>query len=175
MKVYFPLADGQTIPNSVLCSLTNQSMPVDIVPCVTTGTLETNRAVKDLKCKLTSELASRNKALHYIKQSGEEFVVMQDRDTVHLDRDNLLNAHCYMKRNPDAGIISLPWKPYKVTDHIRMMCLMIRVSLIKDFSFTLDNRWHMCKNMAEDAARLGFKCEFLDSKRELVYEIEADK
>jgi hypothetical protein len=166
------MADGQTIPNRVLCSIAHQSMMVDIFPVVTPGVVESNHdKCKDKAGKLEGELRSRNKALDFIRSSKEEFVVMQDRDVIHLEPDNLEKVVWHMKQDKNLGICSLPWKEYRITDHIRMMCMVMRVSFLDNFSFKLDNRYHMCLNMMEEAKALGFRCEYYASPIRMVKEM----
>ena len=169
MLCFVPLATGQTIPLQVLKDLTKQTVGIDLIPCCTEGVLDSNKNISIEK--LTGEISSRNLALDLIKKCGEKFVIMQDRDCLHIFENNYTIAVDYLNNNPKVGILSLPWKEYEVKNHIIMRAMVLRVEALKNFKFRYDERRHLCPCMMEDMVREEWECKFLPSDKRLIKEL----
>lgn len=167
---FIPLASGQSIPGRIYKSLGFQRVDIDIIPVCTRGIIHSNRNTSNEK--LEGEMNSRNAALDMIRGCGEEYVFMQDRDCEHLDNTNYQKAVEYMEHSPHVGILSLPWKDYKVEDHIKMTAMVIRVGAIQSFKFRIDQRRHMCPCMVEDLVKENWMCIYLPNDRKMVNEVK---
>lgn len=167
---FIPLASGQSIPKVVYGSLSDQTIDIEVIPACTQGIIHSNRNTS--KEKLEGEMNSRNAALDMIRGCGEEYVLMQDRDCRHIYKTNYEYAIDYMDNQPYMGIVSLPWKDYKVEDHIKMTAMVIRVGAIQGFKFRYDQRRHMCPCMVEDLVKENWMCKYLPNDRKMVEEIK---
>lgn len=168
MKLFIPLATGQFIPKEVYKSIGDQSTQIDIVPCSTIGIYLSNSNVcKDLHAKCRGEVSSRNLAITLYNEyyKDEKYLAMQDRDVVHLFPDNYERCINFLeKENYDA--VALPWKDYKVTEHIRTLAIVFRGDVFKSLIFRVDKRYHLCMTLMED-----IKICFLPSKIKLIEEV----
>ena len=172
MKLFIPLATGQSIPNQVYVSLSQQTINIDIIPCCTPGVINSNHTQNpDQIAKQIGEVASRNVALDLMEPLDDEFVLMQDRDVIHLDGNNYAAAIEYLKNNPDVGMVSLPWRDNFVSDHIRMQALTIRKAALTNFRFRVNKRPCLCYVVAEDMAKNNWKYLFLPGSKRLIDEL----
>jgi len=171
MFCYIPLATGQSISKDVYRSLAAQTINIDIIPCCTEGTLISN---KNLSIeKVIHEMGSRNLAIDLINKSNEEFVLMQDRDCLHLLNNNYEIALEYMGKNPIVGILSLPHLDFirGMNDHVIMRSMIIRKQAVKNFRFRFDRRSHLCPCMVEDLKKENWICEYYLSEKKMINEL----
>jgi len=168
MILCIPLAHGQTIPFDVYRSISEQTVSFDIMPCCQPGIINSNRNFSIEK--LNGEMESKNHSLRMSEHLESEYILTQERDTVHLYDNNFEKAIKYMDENPNVGIISLPWKDYEVTEHIKMQAMVIRKEAVKNFQFRFDERKHICVCMLEDMITLGWGCKYLPSDKKLITE-----
>jgi hypothetical protein len=174
MILFIPLATGQAIAKQIFKSISDQSIDMNIVPCVSDGVITRNRFIEERKKKTEGETNSRNIAIDIFKQhyKTENFFFMQDSDIVHEDSGNYLKCVEFLRTNLSHGAVALPWKGYEVKDHIRMMAFVMRSELIQNgFHFRYDDKYHTCATMKEDIEKMGYKYEFLPSNKKLITEL----
>lgn len=160
LDVYMPLPTGHFIPATVMATLAEQTVTCKLIPCCTPGVI-TDRPDYDKLAKLAGECASRNLGLDMMIRSGKEYAAMQDRDVVHLHSDNYEKALDWLRNNEEYGALSMSWKPYRVTEHIRITALVIRIKAIAGIRFHYDYRKHLCITFTEDIKAAGFTYGFL--------------
>lgn len=180
MIIYIPLAIGQTIPEAVSKSIAMQSIPCEIVLCETEGVVDSSAHKRQIridtvaqKAKLTGQNSSRNLALFYVDREDDEFVVIQDRDIVHLDKDNVSKALEYIKANPKLGAVHLPAKNYLVRGHYNLQAVLYRKKALDGFLYRFDRRLHGCACAYEDMIAKGWEVEWLPSPKKLILEIRS--
>jgi hypothetical protein len=162
VKLYIPLAIGQTVPQIIMDAIGNQTVQPDVILCSTKGIINSNHSSSPEKLK--GEATSRNKALALAWLRGEEFFLMQDRDCYHRDSHTFEDALAFLVSDPKLGAVSIhrSFKDAPKEDHVMMMAMACRLEAFKeDFMFRVDKRNHMCLAMLDDLAKAGYKMEYV--------------
>lgn len=182
LKLFMPLAEGQTIPLKVYKSLSMQTIESEIIPCVSKGVINSNGNVishKDRAPKIHSEVLNRNKISELIDTLGitDEYIVMQDRDAEHLYEDNFERAITFLNENRDYAAVALPSdRAFDRKNHIIITCVVFRTEFMKTFKFRAMPEMHTCESTRKDIIAAGYKYDYLMHGKSLIYEIKtADK
>lgn len=178
LKLFMPLAEGQTIPFKVYKSLSTQTVETEIIPCVSKGVLNSNGNVisrKDRAPKIHSEVFNRNKISELIGTLGitDEYIVMQDRDAEQLYSDNLEKAVSFLNINRDYAAVALPSdRAFDRRNHIIITCVVFRTEFMKTFKFRAMPEMHTCESTRKDIIAAGYKYDYLVRDKSLIYEIK---
>lgn len=174
MIVFIPLAVGQYIPNQTIESLGRQTLPMNIMPCVTEGIIKSDHtclnAMDKIK-KLECECNSRNMAKSIIDRADlkDEFFCMQDKDIVQLYSDNYHRGVGFLRDDKEVGCVALTWENYP--GHVWNGSIVIRREVLRSITFRTDKRLHVCMTMKDDIEALGFKCCTFPSDKRLVRDL----
>jgi hypothetical protein len=118
--------------------------------------------------KVKGERVSRNLALNLIRESNDDFAIMQDRDIVQIYPDNYERGIDYLKNNQEIAVIALPWKDESDKHHKKISSLIIKVEAIKEFNFNDDGKNHTCETMMNYFKE---KYQWFPSEHKLIIEI----
>lgn len=163
MYLFMPLAEGHSVPYKVFQSLCNQTIMVDVIPCVSEGVIRSNEGVieiKDRAKKVYSEVVNRNKISTLINTLGitDEYIVMQDRDCIHLFNDNFEKAVMFLNDNKDYAAVALPSvRGLSRRNHTIITCVVFRTEFAKTFKFRAEPEMHTCTSTYKDVIASGYK------------------
>jgi len=169
MTLFVPMAHGQKLKHEVYSSINDQTLAMDIIPCISEGVVKSNhneiaegQYLKRVECCLASRRMSRSfiNALSI----NDEFVAMQDSDIVHLYTDNFERCLRHISSDATLGMVACSWKPYTISDHIKLWAFVIRTSLLKEYDWIDDSSHHDCKMLKAFIESEGLKSVFIDNK-----------
>lgn len=181
VKLFIPLADGQSIPCRSFKSICNQTIPTDIIPCVSKGVIESNREIIRLMnrpVKVHSEVTNRNKISEFINAFNitDEYVIMQDRDCEHLFNDNFERAIEFLNENKDYAATVLPIdRSFLMKNHIIIACVVFRTEFVRNFKFRAMPEMHTCESTRKDIIATGYKYDYLVHDKILVHELNQEE
>ena len=178
MKMFIPMADGQSISKEVILSLGKQTEPIDIVPACTEGVVKSNREVissRDIIRKHVCEWNSRRKIFKLISDSSfiDSYFGMCDSDIIFLHEDSIAKAIQFLEDNKDyVGVALLPLGSGISNGHIRMCVGVYRTSMMKNVEFEIDYETFGCKcdQYKDRLIKIG-KWDYLPCEKGLVREI----
>jgi hypothetical protein len=166
MLVLLPLETRHVVIPEVLDSIKAQTGVGDIiiVECRTDGEYHSkgNHSPLRVKGEKTSRLLCRDRAFN----SGEEYVVIQDRGYYHytkfLHTDNFSSMLYYMKTHPHQGAVSIVYPRGDERDgHVDVGCMMWRVSVLNKITLDDWKKGCACWPTCEEIKNLGFDVGYL--------------
>jgi predicted cupin superfamily sugar epimerase len=171
MICLIPTATGQLIDNDVYESISKQC---NVYVVHSNG--ETNSQRNQSQKRIDGEKTSRNKCISIYNQlkffDASDFVVMQDRDVLHLYQDTIKRAISHLESDYDIGAVALPYaKDHSKDDHIRMLCVVFRSEVFQQLEFKASVKKCTCRYLAETIESLGYTFEYLPSDIPLIKEI----
>jgi len=128
MRIYIPIAIGQTVPDQVIDSILGQAgyclNRSDIVVCATPGHTDSTGEYGYLRRK--GEASSREACRRAAIGDTNEYIVMQDRRSLHVCTDNFVEMAKFLGANWSYTGCALRSLPKTNHDHIRLACIMVR-------------------------------------------------
>ena len=61
-------------------------------------------------------------------------------------------------------MVACSWKPYPITDHIKLWAFVIRAKILAEFDWIDDGSHHDCKMLKAFVESKGLKSVFIDNK-----------
>lgn len=161
MFVFLPLETRHIVQPEVLGSIKAQIGVGDIiiVECKADGEYHSkgNHSPLRIKGEKASRLLCRDKAFN----SGEEYVVIQDRGYFNTCADNYSSMLYYMKTHPLQGAVSLVWPRGNEPTHIDVGCCMWRVSVLAKITMDSWVKGCACYPICEEVRYLGADIGYL--------------
>ena len=169
MKIVIPTSD--TVPDRVLESLQAQSLNVDVHVFKTS-----EKYVRDQTKKFVEEMHRRYQIIGKIRTQclpelcTEEITVLNDRNLVHINSDNLKEMYDLLMSDDRIVAVSLAWIAkhwYKLHHaHMRNGCVMARRKVWENADFIPPNCGCTCIPFAKSARKLGdYRYLDLDTSR----------
>jgi hypothetical protein len=167
ITLFMPLAEGHCITKNALASLLAQTVDINIIPCVSKGVINHADYTDRLQEKVESEVINRNKISEIIKALNitDKYIIMQDRDVVHLRNNNIERSIAFLDENEDYAGVALPQThSFDVLGHIVIQCVIFRTSFIRNFKFRALPELHTCDSTKKDILALGHKYGYLSNE-----------
>jgi hypothetical protein len=153
MKIYIPIAEGQTVPPEVLNSIAMQTVPCTVVLCATPGTERSQRNYSELR--RIGEAASRELCRARALATNDEYCIIQDRDMVHLYDDNVARMIMHLNTFPGHVAVACPCDRKLNHEHVRISAQMVRVNVLEKIRFTPVEHGCMCEQMQRQLRAIG--------------------
>lgn len=153
MKIYIPIAEGQTVPQEVLDSIAMQTVACEVVLCATPGAERSQRNYSLLR--RIGEAASRELCRARALATLDAYCVIQDRDMVHLWKDNIERMAAHLEESFSRVAVAAPCDRKLNHNHVRISAQMVRVIALEKIRFTPAEHGCMCVQMQEQLRAIG--------------------
>jgi hypothetical protein len=159
LKLYIPIAEGQTVNEKVTAPL--ELWEIDYETVATPGIVSSQRNFSPEKHKC--EAACRMKIIAKAKELCDAYVVMMDRDVV-LDESPFEDMAEYLKRYEKVGAVSL-FFGNKHPTHIDIKCTMFKMEvLVKCDLLKYGGTLCTCDMIRKEVEKQGFAHDLLSDK-----------
>ena len=159
MILGIPVAVGQEVPRVVLAKIPEEPK-TDLVIIATPGTSNGRYARR----KIEGEVRSRRALLAFVRGSkAGAYFIMQDRDSLHLFKDNFAVMREHMDADPKCGVVAL--KRSCQESHLTLGCVMIRREFTNPtlFAFRKEDGC-TCQTLRRQVEARGFSFGVVDDK-----------
>jgi hypothetical protein len=160
MRVYIPLASSgkqrQYVSGEVRDALKAQTVPCEIVECVTEGEIHSQRNYSPARIK--GEVTSRNDCIQQAITSGDEYFIMADRDRVPIP-STIADLQTAIIANAAIGMVSaVESRHCKWPDIGFIIC---RSEVFKQLSIVNLYGGCLCREVNEAIEKMGFKATII--------------
>lgn len=182
-----PMGDGQAIHPEVMRSISNQTVPVHLMPLSRpVEHFDYNGMdpvfLKKIRTNRKSISISRNTVKTLAVEKSQKYVLHLDSDVVFTSNHDVEDMVKFLDENPRVAVVGLNTKNMNIgnphSHHVSMACLLFRKEILQTYSFHNGkyDRDCNCQMLTNDIRKIPhpdgqfWEIRYLDNRR--LYEVE---